>query len=207
MFRGSLVALVTPMTESGDVDQVAFARLLDWHASEGSDGVVVGGTTGESATLTSAESAELLQTAVQRLGGRLPVIAGTGGASTAQSVERTRTACDVDAPPVPAITGMRPPRRCTAICSSSAASAADSVADSPVVPPTTTPSLPSRACQSSSRANATMSTSPDSVIGVTSATRLPRNMSPPGRTAGIGGGIVSSPRRSRYTPQKPAFPA
>ena len=68
MFRGSLVALVTPMTESGDVDHVAFGRLLDWHAREGSDGVVVGGTTGESATLTAAESAELLQIAVQRLG-------------------------------------------------------------------------------------------------------------------------------------------
>jgi len=79
MFRGSLVALVTPMTESGDVDQVAFSRLLDWHAREGSDGVVVGGTTGESATLSAAESAELLQIAVQRLGGKLPVIAGTGG--------------------------------------------------------------------------------------------------------------------------------
>ncbi len=59
------------------------------------------------------------------------------------------------APPVPAITGSRPPSRCTAICSSSADSAAVSVADSPVVPPTTTPSLPSRACQSSRRANAT----------------------------------------------------
>ena len=58
MFRGSLVALVTPMTESGDVDHVAFGRLLDWHAREGSDGVVVGGTTGESATLTAGESAE-----------------------------------------------------------------------------------------------------------------------------------------------------
>ncbi|MGH8243684.1 MAG: dihydrodipicolinate synthase family protein, partial [Steroidobacteraceae bacterium] len=97
MFRGSLVALVTPMTESGDVDHVAFGRLLDWHAREGSDGVVVGGTTGESATLTPAESAELLQIAVQRLGGRLPVIAGTGGASTAVAVERTRAACELGA--------------------------------------------------------------------------------------------------------------
>jgi 4-hydroxy-tetrahydrodipicolinate synthase len=112
MFRGRLVALVTPMTESGDVDHVAFGRLLDWHAREGSDGVVVGGTTGESATLNAAESAELLQIAVQRLGGRLPVIAGTGGASTAQSVERTRTACELGADGVLVVTPYynRPPQ-------------------------------------------------------------------------------------------------
>jgi 4-hydroxy-tetrahydrodipicolinate synthase len=112
MFRGSLVALVTPMTESGDVDHVAFGRLLDWHAREGSDGVVVGGTTGESATLAPAESAELLQIAVQRLGGRLPIIAGTGGSSTAQSVERTRTACELGADGVLVVTPYynRPPQ-------------------------------------------------------------------------------------------------
>ena len=112
MFRGSLVALVTPMTESGDVDHVAFGRLLDWHVREGSDGVVVGGTTGESATLTAAESAELLQTAVQRVGGRLPVIAGTGGSSTAQAVERTRAACELGADGVLVVTPYynRPPQ-------------------------------------------------------------------------------------------------
>ena len=112
MFRGSLVALVTPMTESGEIDHVAFGRLLDWHAREGSDGVVVGGTTGESATITAAESAELLQIAVQRLGGRLPVIAGTGGSSTAHSVERTRAACELGADGVLVVTPYynRPPQ-------------------------------------------------------------------------------------------------
>jgi 4-hydroxy-tetrahydrodipicolinate synthase len=112
MFRGSLVALVTPMTESGDIDHVAFGGLLDWHAREGSDGIVVGGTTGESATITAAESAELLQTAVQRIGGRLPVIAGTGGSSTAQSVERTRAACELGADGVLVVTPYynRPPQ-------------------------------------------------------------------------------------------------
>ncbi len=104
MFRGSLVALVTPMTDSGDVDPVAFGRLLDWHVREGSDGVIIAGTTGESATLTAAEAAELLQIAVQRIGGRLPVIAGTGGPSTAQSVERTRTACELGADGVLVVT-------------------------------------------------------------------------------------------------------
>lgn len=95
MFRGSLVALVTPMTESGDVDHVAFGRLLDWHARQGTDGIVIAGTTGESPTVTAAEAAELLQIAVQRIGGRMPVIAGTGGNSTAESIERTRAACEL----------------------------------------------------------------------------------------------------------------
>ncbi|MEX1993262.1 MAG: 4-hydroxy-tetrahydrodipicolinate synthase [Steroidobacteraceae bacterium] len=95
MFRGSLVALVTPMTESGDVDHVAFGRLLDWHVREGSDGVVIAGTTGESPTVSAAEVAELLQIAVQRVGGRMPIIAGTGGNSTAESIERTRAACEL----------------------------------------------------------------------------------------------------------------
>jgi 4-hydroxy-tetrahydrodipicolinate synthase len=112
MFRGSLVALVTPMTESGDIDHVAFGRLLDWHARESSDGVIIAGTTGESATLTAAEAAELLQIAVQRIGGRLPVIAGTGGPSTAVSVERTRTACELGADAVLVVTPYynRPPQ-------------------------------------------------------------------------------------------------
>lgn len=112
MFRGSLVALVTPMTESGDIDHVALGRLLDWHVREGSDGLVIGGTTGESATVTAEEAAELLQVAVQRIGGRLPVIAGTGGNSTAQSVERTRVACELGADGVLVVTPYynRPPQ-------------------------------------------------------------------------------------------------
>ncbi len=104
MFRGSLVALVTPMTDSDDVDHVAFGRLLDWHAREGSDGVIIAGTTGESATLTAAEAAEILQIAVQRIGGRLPVIAGTGDPSTAVAVERTRMACELGADAVLVVT-------------------------------------------------------------------------------------------------------
>ncbi len=112
MFRGSLVALVTPMTESGDVDHVAFGRLLDWHARQGTDGVVIDGTTGESPTVTAAEAAELLQIAVQRIGGRMPVIAGTGGNSTAESVERTRAACELGVDGVLVVTPYynRPPQ-------------------------------------------------------------------------------------------------
>ncbi len=94
MFRGSIVALVTPMTDSGAVDFPAWMRLLDWHLQQGSDGVVVAGTTGESSTLTPAEVAELLRIAVEHLGGKMPVIAGTGSASTARSIEMTRAACE-----------------------------------------------------------------------------------------------------------------
>ncbi len=112
MFRGSLVALVTPMTESGEVDHVAFGRLLDWHARQGSDGVVIGGTTGESATVSAAETAELLQIAVQRIGGRIPVIAGTGSNSTAEAIERTRAACELGVDGVLVVTPYynRPPQ-------------------------------------------------------------------------------------------------
>lgn len=112
MFRGSLVALVTPMTESGDVDHVAYGRLLDWHLRQGSDGIVVAGTTGESATVTATEVAELLQIAVQRVGGRMPVIAGTGSHSTAESVERTRVACELGVDGVLVVTPYynRPPQ-------------------------------------------------------------------------------------------------
>jgi 4-hydroxy-tetrahydrodipicolinate synthase len=94
MFRGSIVALVTPMYESGEIDYAGFESLLDWHAEQGTDGVVVLGTTGESPTVTSRESDELLRRAVRRLGGRLPVIAGTGTNSTATTIEKTRRACE-----------------------------------------------------------------------------------------------------------------
>lgn len=95
MFRGSIVALVTPMGEAGEVDFGAFEALLDWHAEQGTDGIVVAGTTGEAATLLAAEVEELLRRAVRRLGGRVPVIAGTGTPSTAITIERTRRACEV----------------------------------------------------------------------------------------------------------------
>ncbi len=112
MFRGSLVALVTPMTESGEVDHVAFGRLLDWHGRQGTDGIVIAGTTGESATVSAAETAELLQIAVQRIGGRMPIIAGTGSNSTAEAVERTRAACELGVDGVLVVTPYynRPPQ-------------------------------------------------------------------------------------------------
>jgi 4-hydroxy-tetrahydrodipicolinate synthase len=88
MFDGSLVALVTPMRADGAVDFEAWARLLELHAASGTAGVVVGGTTGESATLRDAELRELLVRACEQLRGRLAVIAGAGTSSTAATVER-----------------------------------------------------------------------------------------------------------------------
>jgi len=90
MYSGSIVAIVTPMTEAGEVDYAAWDRLLDWHLAEGTDGIVVFGTTGESPTVTLVEALELTRRAVARLGGRLPVIAGSGTNDTASSIERTR---------------------------------------------------------------------------------------------------------------------
>ena len=90
MFSGSMVAVVTPMTEAGEIDLQAWEGLLQWHAQQGTDAVVVVGTTGESPTVTLAEAGELVRRAVVVLGDRVPVIAGTGTNSTASSIERTR---------------------------------------------------------------------------------------------------------------------
>ena len=90
MFKGSIPALVTPMHADGAVDFQAWDRLLDFHLAEGTDGVVVGGTTGESPTLEPAEVAELVRRAKARVVGRMPVIAGSGTNSTAKSIELSR---------------------------------------------------------------------------------------------------------------------
>jgi 4-hydroxy-tetrahydrodipicolinate synthase len=90
MFKGSIPALVTPMRADGAVDFPAWDRLLDFHVAEGTDAVVVGGTTGESPTLEPAEVAELVRRAKARLAGRMPVIAGSGTNSTARSIELSR---------------------------------------------------------------------------------------------------------------------
>lgn len=87
MFRGSLVALVTPMRPDGAVDFGSLERLVDWHVEQGTDGLVIAGTTGESATLTKSEHVEVVRVAAERARGRLPVIAGTGSNSTAQTID------------------------------------------------------------------------------------------------------------------------
>jgi 4-hydroxy-tetrahydrodipicolinate synthase len=88
MFSGSLVAIVTPMHDDGALDFEAWARLLEWHLANGTHGVVVGGTTGESATLTEGELRELTVRACAQLRGRALVIAGAGTSSTAATVQR-----------------------------------------------------------------------------------------------------------------------
>jgi 4-hydroxy-tetrahydrodipicolinate synthase len=90
MFTGSWVAIVTPMRDDGSIDLAAWERLLDWHAEAGTAGIVVGGTTGESATLTDEELQTLVRAAVARVGGRVRIVAGAGVPSTAATVERAR---------------------------------------------------------------------------------------------------------------------
>jgi 4-hydroxy-tetrahydrodipicolinate synthase len=90
MFHGSLVAIVTPMRDGGDVDFEAWTRLLDFHLENGTDGIVVGGSTGESATLTEPELRELTERACAQVKKRIPIIVGTGSSSTASTVARTR---------------------------------------------------------------------------------------------------------------------
>ncbi len=91
MFSGSMVAIVTPMTSDGALDLPAWDRLLDFHIREGSDGIVVAGTTGESPTLSLAEVEELCVRAVARCRGKTKVIVGTGSNSTESTVARTRS--------------------------------------------------------------------------------------------------------------------
>lgn len=87
MFTGSLVALVTPFDEHNRVDYAALERLIEFHVAAGTDGLVIAGTTGESATLEKKEHAELIARAVEIVAGRLPVIAGTGSNSTQQTID------------------------------------------------------------------------------------------------------------------------
>jgi len=95
MFSGSLVAIVTPMRPDGRVDFEAWARLLDLHLENGTSGIVVGGTTGESATLRDEELRELTERACSQVRGRIPVIVGAGTNSTAATTERVAWASEL----------------------------------------------------------------------------------------------------------------
>ncbi len=85
--RGSLVAIVTPMHENGELDLERFHALIDFHVAEGTDGIVVVGTTGESPTVDFDEHNLLIRTAVEGAAGRVPVIAGTGANSTREAID------------------------------------------------------------------------------------------------------------------------
>jgi len=92
MARGSLVAIVTPMSDDGALDLDALRRLVEWHIAEGTDGIVIVGTTGESPTVSFDEHCLLISTSVEQSAGRVPVIAGTGANSTAEAIELTACA-------------------------------------------------------------------------------------------------------------------
>ena len=90
--EGSIVALVTPMSEDGSVDLDSARHLMDWQIAEGTDALSVVGTTGESPTVNVDEHAEMIRVAVEHSGKRIPVIAGAGGNSTAEAIALTRYA-------------------------------------------------------------------------------------------------------------------
>jgi 4-hydroxy-tetrahydrodipicolinate synthase len=94
---GSVVAIVTPMHEDGSLDLDAFRRLIDWHIAEGTDGIVVVGTTGESPTVDFDEHHLLIKTAVEYGNRRVPIIAGTGANSTREAIELSAYAKQVGA--------------------------------------------------------------------------------------------------------------
>lgn len=97
MIKGSIVAIVTPMHEDGSLDLPGLKKLIDWHIAEGTDGIVIVGTTGESPTVSVDEHCELIKLCIDHVAGRIPVIAGTGGNSTEEAIELTRYAKSVGA--------------------------------------------------------------------------------------------------------------
>ena len=88
--KGSLVALVTPMEEGGEVDYESLEKLIDWHINQGTNGIVSVGTTGESATLDVDEHVQVIKHTVEHVNSRVPVIAGTGANSTSEALELTQ---------------------------------------------------------------------------------------------------------------------
>ncbi|WP_198373207.1 4-hydroxy-tetrahydrodipicolinate synthase [Roseomonas rosulenta] len=87
MFRGSMVALITPMRQDGSVDAKAFQDLVEWQIAEGTEGLIPVGTTGESPTLTHEEHKQVVEMCVEAARGRVPVIAGAGSNSTAEAID------------------------------------------------------------------------------------------------------------------------
>jgi 4-hydroxy-tetrahydrodipicolinate synthase len=97
MFKGSLVALITPMREDGSVDEKAYAEFVDWQIKEGTNGIIPVGTTGESPTLSHDEHRRVVEIAVEVAKGRIPVIAGAGSNSTEEAIGLTRHAKEAGA--------------------------------------------------------------------------------------------------------------
>ncbi|MGZ3184532.1 MAG: 4-hydroxy-tetrahydrodipicolinate synthase [Telluria sp.] len=97
MIKGSIVAIVTPMHEDGSLDLAGLRKLIDWHIAEGTDSIVIVGTTGESPTVSVEEHCELIRVAVEHTNKRIPIIAGSGGNSTAEAIKLTEYAKSVGA--------------------------------------------------------------------------------------------------------------
>lgn len=94
MFKGSIVALVTPMKKTGEIDFESFLRLIDWHLSSGTDGIVVLGTTGESPTVSEDEREKLVKLAIKQVSNQVPIIVGTGTNSTHTTIKHTQDAME-----------------------------------------------------------------------------------------------------------------
>jgi 4-hydroxy-tetrahydrodipicolinate synthase len=97
MFKGSCVALITPMRQDGSVDEKAFSQFVDWQIKEGTQGIIPVGTTGESPTLSHHEHRRVVEIAIEVADGRVPVIAGAGSNSTEEAISLTRHAKEAGA--------------------------------------------------------------------------------------------------------------
>lgn len=97
LFRGSIPALITPMLGDGSVDYPGLRRLIDWHVAEGTDGLVIVGTSGESPTVNVEEHREILRVSVEQAAKRIPIIAGCGANSTAEAIELAKYAESIGA--------------------------------------------------------------------------------------------------------------
>ncbi|RFP14674.1 MULTISPECIES: 4-hydroxy-tetrahydrodipicolinate synthase [unclassified Duganella] len=97
MIKGSIVAIVTPMNADGSLDFEGLNQLIDWHIAEGTDSIVIAGTTGESATVSVDEHCALIKATVAHAKGRIPIIAGAGANSTAEAIKLTRFAKEAGA--------------------------------------------------------------------------------------------------------------
>jgi len=113
MITGSIVALVTPMSPNGEVDSEALSKLIEYHIESGTSALGIAGTTGESATLTMKEHADVIRFAVECAADRIPVIAGTGSNSTHEAIELTVAAAEAGAHSVLLVTPYynRPPQQ------------------------------------------------------------------------------------------------
>lgn len=103
IFEGAATAIITPLNENG-IDFEAFGRLIEWQISEGIDAIVAAGTTGEGSTLTDEEHRAVIKFCVEKVNGRVPVIAGTGSNDTAYAAQLTKYACEVGADAVLLVT-------------------------------------------------------------------------------------------------------